>query len=259
MSGYEKAKEMRDKIAAKNVAKEEQAEKGKELAKSQLEQITTNSNLVQMYQDNATEGSENLSGQSPLLKVHKVGKSSTNTLSDGTEPQDGNFFYKPTQEEFKEVRCHILTISRGFRAPSIESEDKLVFTQILAGVFAESYLPFLMYVTGKKLNPMWEFGKVANQYTHAKPFPIPMFALSVLLSTHSEPTSDPKFGKSWVIDFEIEKNTDGTPKLVTDDGEFKFLRDHLDDMRTAISSIIASREKGEPEDTQEEPKSAMPF
>jgi hypothetical protein len=208
--------------------------------------VKQNDELAKMYKDNAELGSKNLGGQSPLLKVHTQGRSSTNELAEGGDPNDGWFFYKPTGEQFKEIECHILTISRGFRADGINKKD--VFNQLMAGVIVNNgeLKPFITYLTGLKLKQMWEFGKEASKYTRAKPIPIPMFTLKVKLTTERVKTD---YGNSWIIKFEILQNEDGSPIVVTDSGLFQFLRDHVESVEDTIASIIAAKA---PEETIDE-------
>ena len=234
--GERKFREQGEKLKADALAKTESEKKGKEVALNQLAQIRQNAELAQMYSDNAKVGAENLSGELPLLKVHAVGKSTKNELSDGTEPNDGWFFYKPTGEQFETVRCHILTISKGFRAEGMEGKE--IFNQVIGGVIMDGteMKPFIMYMTGLKLSPMWEFGKAASKHTKAKPIPVPMFALMVKMTPEKVANN---YGKSWVIKFEIEKSEDGTPVLVMDPGEFQYLKDHVEMVEDTISSLIA--------------------
>lgn len=231
--------------------KEEEVEAQRELLKSQaksitkanqLETVAQNEELAKLYMDNAEVGAENLGTDSPVLKVHQTGKSNNNQLADGTEPDDGWFFYKLTQEQFETLDCHILAISEGFRAPSFEKPGETTFNQVMGGMIVgegKNYKPFIMYMTGKKLTPMWEFGKAAHKYTHAKPVPVPLFALNVLLSTHKETNS---YGRSWLVDFQI-KRSEGTtfPEIVTDPGEFTFLRDSALEMKAMLASIVKGK------------------
>lgn len=213
----------------------------KALAISQLDSIRSNSELAKMYNENAMLGADNLSGELPLLKVHATGRSTKNELSDGSEPNDGNFFYKPTGEQFKTLTCHILTISRGFYADGIDKEKpKKTFNQIIGGVImdGEEMKPFIFYATGLRLKPMWEFGKSISKFTKMKPVGIPMFAMTARLTTEKVKND---FGSSWIVNFELEKNEDGTPKLVTDIGEFQFLKNHVEMVKETIESIIESR------------------
>lgn len=232
-----KLKEMGEKIKS-----EVEAEKGTEVqaasvANSQLEAIRANPDLAKMYADSSQIGAENLSGSAPLLKVHQPGRSTSNELSDGTEPNGGWFFYKPTGEQFQTVRCHILAISDGFRTKSLDPTKKPPFNQIMSGVIiGEGEMkPFMTYIASKKLQPMWDFRTEVSKYVYAKPMGIPMFALTVKLTTE-QITHDK--GKSFIINFEIEKNKDGTPVLVTDPAEFQFLRDHVAMVQQTAASII---------------------
>ena len=237
--GIDKLREQVEQIRGNDAAKKETA--AMEVAKT-LESVRNNEKLAALYRENVNVGTEDLGGQSPLLKVHTTNKSTANQLADGTEPNNGWFFYKPTGEQFKEVVCHILTISKGFRAKDMNGNDK--WNQLLAGVIEHQvegkvdYKPFVMYVTGTKLSKMWEFGKEAKQYTHAKPVGIPMFALSVKLTTEIVKSD---FGNNWVVNFEILKNEDGTPVLVTDEGVFVYLRDSVASVQDTIASIIDAK------------------
>lgn len=243
MSGYEKAKETADKLKEEKAETEEMALETKKQAVNELDAIKANSELSKMYQESATVGASNLSGETPLLKVHAVGRSK-NELADGSEPNDGFFFYKPTGEQFEYVEAHILTISKGYKAPGMaqgSEEAKEGFNQLLGGIIVHEgeYKPFVMYFTGLKLSHLWEFGKQASKYTKAKPFSIPMFALTVKLTTEKIKNT---YGTSWVVTFEIVKNEEGDPKLVTDQGEFQFLKDSVSISEEIIASVIAATE-----------------
>lgn len=233
-----KFREMGEKLKADKEAGVQNEKKNTEIALNNLAQIRQNAQLAQMYSESASVGADNLSGELPLMKVHAVGKSTKNELADGTEPNDGWFFYKPTGEQFQTVRCHILTISKGFRAEGMEK--KMIFNQVIGGVIMDGaeMKPFIMYMTGLKLSPMWEFGKQASKYTKMKPIAIPMFALTVKLSTEKVSNN---YGKSWIVNFEIEKNEDGSPVLVMDPGEFQFLKDHVEMVEDTIASIITAK------------------
>lgn len=242
--GIEKARAKADELKAEVQAKAEAEEKGMEAAKTQLETISQNKDLAQMYADNAHVGAENIAGSLPLLKVHQAGKSK-NTLANGQEPDNGNFFYQQTGEEFKDVLIHVLTISRGFKAPGLNGQGEDKFNQILGGCIIEegnTFKPFIMYFTGKKLRNLWDFGKEAAKYTHKKPLSIPMFALTVKLTTEKK---DNDFGYSFVVNFEIVKNEQGDPKLITDPGIFTYIRDNVEDVASTISSLIAAKASAE--------------
>lgn len=241
--GIEKAREKADELKAEKAEADAKAEKSMEAVKTQLETIAQNKDLAQMYAENAQVGAENIAGSLPLLKVHQVGKSK-NTLSSGGEPENGNFFYQQTGEEFKEVLIHVLTISRGFKAPGLNGEGDDKFNQILGGCIIEegNFKPFIMYFTGKKLKNLWEFGKEAAKYTHKKPLPIPMFALTVKLTSEKK---DNNYGYSFVVNFEIVKNEDGSPSLIMDPGIFTYIRDNVEDVAGTINSLIAAKASAE--------------
>lgn len=252
MGGHDKFKEVGEKLKADQAEKEEKQLQAKEQVLNQLAELRNNPELAKMYQDSSKMGAENLGGESPLLKVHATGRSTKNELADGSEPKDGNFFYKPTGEEFDSIDCHILTISKGFKAEGLQQQDgskKEVFNQILGGVIINDgeLRPFIIYFTGLKLSYLWEFGKAAAKYTRAKPVSIPMFALTVRLTTEKKANN---YGKSWIVKFEILKNEDGTPQLVMDPGEFQYLKDNVETTQELIASVVASKAAKDDEDNE---------
>lgn len=238
MTKQEEARAFNDKLKTEKENRELIEDQNRALVKSELEKIQQNPSLAKLYADNAAIGSQNLGGTSPIMKVIKEGKSKSR-LADGTRPQDGWFFYGPTQQQFQDLTVHILTISRGFRTKSLEAGKKDTFNQLLAGINIDGTNPFLIYMSGKKLTPMWEFGKIANKYTHAKPFGRPLFSLTVKLTTHMEKNSNPAWDDSWIIDFEIEKGEDNSPTFILDEKEFLFLRDKVADVEDSIESLIS--------------------
>jgi len=205
-----------------------------------LSLVQSNEELLKLYGESARLGSENLSGSVPMLKLYTTNKSLNCVLANGKEPNDGWFFLTGNQEQFENPVCHILTISKGFKAEGLASpttgEKKEVFNQILGGVIVDGtdYKPFLMYFSGVKLEKLWNFAKEVNKYTHAKPVGIPMFALTVVLSSVGFVH---KFGTSKVVDFKIVKKGD-FPELVTDAGQFVYLRDLLSQVESSINSLI---------------------
>lgn len=231
----------RDKLRKKvrKLDEEVKAKKASEVkgAENALIAVRKNPELTKMYRENAEVGAGNLVGELPLLKIHSVGKSTKNKLANGDDPSDGWFFYRPTEEQFKSIECHILTISRGFRAEGMKGK-KDVFNQLMAGVVINGgdIKPFITYLTGLKLSPMWEFGKEAAKYTKAKPIPIPMFALKVKLTTKKVSHN---YGESWIIEFEILRNKNGSPVVVADPGLFQYLRDHVETVEDTIASLIS--------------------
>ena len=260
--GEARLKERVAKLKADTAQKGLAEKENMDLVVNQLAALKNNSQLATMYAENAQVGAKNLAGELPLLKVHATGRSIKNVLSSGQEPNDGWFFYKVTAEQFEIVRCHILTISRGFRAEGMEGKED-VFNQILGGLIldGDDIKPFIMYFTGLKLSYLWEFGKEANKYTHAKPVPIPMFALTIELKTEKVTNS---YGKSWVVKFEIVKDKEDIPILVMDPAKFQFLKEKVEKVEDTIASLIATKANKEGEEVIEPvhevpPPDDMPF
>lgn len=216
--------------------------------------IENNAELVKRYQAASRMGSENLSGDMPILKVHSTGKSN-NELADGTEPNNGWFVYKPTKQQFQTIDCHILAISRGYNVPKLGGKQgETTYQNLLSGLMmvdGES-LPFILYLNSKgHRDRMWEFGKKIHQYTHQKPFAIPMFALTVRLSTIQVPYeftgNDGKTmkGKAWVVDYEVIKDGNGKPILVGDIKKFDYLEESAAKVIEKMEEIISSKSTNE--------------
>ena len=241
----------RDKFeaAVKKIKKDVSAKNAEEVkimaeVKNELATIAADPALVKMYQESADVGAKNLSGELPLLKVYSAGKSKAE-LADGSKPKDGWFFYKPLQKQFEKVTCHVLTISRGFRAEGMVNaktgkKDEPKFNQVMGGVILDEgkLLPFIMYFTGLKLQNLWDFGKEASKYTKAKPIPIPMFTMMVSLGTERKESA---YGESWVVTFTILKNKDGMPDVIADPELFTYLKENVMVMEDTIASIIEAK------------------
>lgn len=210
-----------------------------------------NSPLASKFSQNANRGSENLSlGKLPLIKLFQTGKTES-VLADGSEPHNGWFFYSPDQTEYEKVICHILTVSRGYYAKPKKDGDKAKFTQIMGGVMINNneMKPFVMYVTGLKLSPFWDFTRdVVGLYTHAKPIPVPMFCLTVVMKSEKVKT---EYGQSFTLNFDLVKDDDGFPVIVQDEGKFEFLNSMIDELNGMINSVIQSN------DTQDNPNIIM--
>lgn len=208
-------------------------ETGMALAKS-------NPVLAKLFLENAKVGSENLSSGLPLLKVNSAGKSQKNELKDGSQPKDGFFYYKPSKEQFETIDCHILTVSKGFRADGY-GDKKDVFNQIVAGVIMnEGYnvMPFIMYFTGIKLQNLWDFGKEASEYTKSKQFPIPLFALKVKLTSEQLKHNH---GTGWVVKFNIQRDENGFPIVIQDEKLFMALKKDVAKIEHEILGLIEQK------------------
>lgn len=241
MSGYEQAKAKADKLKEENKEAEEKAVAKKEETKNYLAKVQ-NEELAGLYRQNAKMGAENLGGNAPYLRIHTA-NSTANELPGGKYPKDGNLFYNPTKEEYSEVLCHILTISRGFKVWQEDKKTgakKLQFNQLIGGMITNDgeYKPFLMYVNGLKLQPMWKFGKEASEFTGTG---IPMFSLTVKITTE-QVKSD--YGMKWVPKFEIVRE-DNAPVLVLDLETFKMLQGGVVKLQESIEKLIQAKSSDE--------------
>jgi len=249
MTGLEHAKEVAEKLRKEAEASQAAKTAIVEKAVSELSAINDNPDLAKMYQESAEMGAKNVSAELPVLKVHTVGKS-LNKLADGNKPNDGWFYYKLTQTQSQSVTAHILTISPGYRSAGMDDTKKTsVFNQILGGVMIVngSLQPFIMYFNHKKLQNLWNFGKEISKYTKMRPIPIPIFALTIKLTTHQEPNG---FGESWIVDFEVVKNEQGTPDLVIDVELFKTLRSSVISSEEMIAGLIDANSINESSDSE---------
>ena len=198
-----------------------------------------------LYEESKNVGAANLGQSLPLLKVHYANQSK-NELDDGSEPENGNFFHTETKQQFKEVDCHILSISRGYRSEKPAGmvkpgENSLQYQQLLSGILVEADLPttpFMMFVKGLSLAPMWDFGKDARKYTKGKN-PVPLFALRVKLTAVQEKST--AGNKVWVTHYEIVRNKDGQPLLLSDAGNFSFIKEKVKDVEEVMDSIVANK------------------
>src|SRR3990167_10143390 len=127
MTGIDNARKVAGKMKADIEERKEVEKKNYDTA---MAEINDNEQLIKLYKENALVGSDNLSGQTPSLKIHTTGRSTNNQLADGSEPNDGWFFYGSTGQQFQTVQAHILAISRGFKAKGL-TDGKEVFNQLM--------------------------------------------------------------------------------------------------------------------------------
>jgi len=249
MTGYDKFVNNVKKLKEETVEKKVEDEKIMAEAIQSIELIKANPELMKMYQDNAQVGAENLGGELPILKVHSMGKSRGNITVDGIEPAHGSFFHKITRKAYSDVSAHILVVSRGFYAKNIEEGKEDKWNQIIGGMITndgdENMTPFVMFVSGLRLSKLWDFGKEAGKWTKAKPISIPMYALTVHMTTEEVSHAKSKqYGNALVINFEIFKDANENPELVYDPKVMKFLRDSYDEMRGIIDNLVENKAIG---------------
>lgn len=173
--------------------------------------IVFSKDVADIYSQYAETGSENLSASLPLLKVTEA--NSNNIGPDGTPVLAGYFYYAPTQEAIKEMDVSIISVSRGFYAMDNSETPKPKYTTLVCGLILETMMPFILFVTGTRLQHLWDFGKDIKPLTRRKPVPIPMFALKTHLSLERVKT---KYGYNHVIHFDPRKDEAGQYDLITD-------------------------------------------
>lgn len=256
----EKAHKIQEEVEKK---KEEKAVAHADIVKkSQSQMVQGNPELLKMFADTANAGTEGIGGKSPQLKIHATGRSSVNQLANGAQPNDGWLFYQPTGEQFKEVECHIIAISRGYYVPdTMNPAKKQKYNTLMAGVITNQGSPkfFIMYLNGLKLAPMWAFGEEAGKYKRNAEMRIPMYALKVKLAAKQVQTDK---GFFWIPTFDILKNEDGSPVIITDMRSAKFLNEKILEAKEMFSVIMEAKATDEqpepealPESKGEDPKS----
>jgi hypothetical protein len=244
MSEQEKARAKAESLRPNTEEQTKIANDAKAIVKSQLAALRANPTMAALYKGAAKKGAANLGGASyPYLRQHSSSNSLNNELADGTQPRDGEFYYKPTKQAWSEFDAHILTISPSFYVINEDRKTKekyLRFQQLVAGYILEGGepKPFIFFIGGVRLQPMWKFAKEASQLTRSRDWPIPMFALLVHVTGSQVKTEN---GFKWVANFNIEREA-GEPKLIEDEGEFVFYRDSVDYLEAECEQIIADHE-----------------
>ncbi len=240
--------------ATANKLKKESAKEKKEVAASKaFEQVEEQSltvdpveghglaidpDVAAFYKRNARVGSENISRIAlPGLKVTE--SNSNNELEDGTRSEVGKIFYTATKEEFDSVEVSIMSVSRGYYAEGMKKDDDPKFNQIVSGIILDSMKRFIMYVSGKRLQYLWDFGKELSPFTKHKEMPVPMMAFRVNLST--TPVKH-QYGTTHIVNFEIIRDKDNKVQLTTDIGVLEVLRSGIESMEQAVESIIEATE-----------------
>lgn len=223
--------------------------------------------LADFYKDNAGVGSENLAGSIPQLKVTE--SNSQNEGLDGQHVAAGQFYYSPTKEAFLSTRVSIMAISRGFYALDNQKDPKPKFTQLLGGMMLDSLQPFVMFVSGTRLQNMWNFGKEIKPFTKQ----VPMFSFDVELGLEKVKTD---YGTNHVVTYEVKRDDQGQIQLIADRELLNMLRNGVESVQDMFDSFIEQKEvdretgellKGKPEsnygdvatdDGQEPPEDYVP-
>lgn len=183
-----------------------------------MQALLENAELAMLFNKNADLGSEELDGGRAQLKIHTTNKSKGHVLFNGEEPNNGWLFDTGTQQQYQTVDAHVLAVSRGFKAKGMEEEGidaGLKFNQVMMIVLLQDdgslSDPLLVYLSGGKLNNLWEFGKEAKKFTKARPQAIPLFALLTKIGVEKW-THD--FGSSFRFTFNLQYNELGHPLMV---------------------------------------------
>lgn len=205
--------------------------------------LSVPADLVDFYKENAGVGSENLSGALPQLKINE--SNSHNEMADGQEAPAGTFFYSPTKEAFETVKVSIMVISKGFYGiqknedGSLPKRDdgsiKTDFTQLVGGMILESQQPFVMFVSGTRLQKMWDFGKEIKPFTKQ----VPMFSFEVELGLEKQKQGS----RVWhIVTYKVTRDAKGQIQLLGDREMLAMLRAGVDSMKDMFDGFIEQNE-----------------
>jgi len=200
--------------------------------------------LQSFLKENASVGSENLGGASlPQLKITE--SNSKNELEDGQYAPTGEFYYSPDKTTHKELTVSIMSISRGFYALDNSKDPKPKFTQLLGGMIINTGKPFVMFVSGTRLQKMWDFAKQIRPLTKGKAA-IPMFALKAKLTLER---IDTEYGMNHVVNYSLVKE-DGMIQILGDMDALQMVRSNVDMIEEMFAGFIeqkeVDKETGEP-------------
>lgn len=210
--------------------------KDKALATVEVQGVAVAPEVADFFKSNADVGSNNLGGSIPQLKVTEA--NSQNEMQDGQYAPAGTLYYMPTKETFEAVDVSIITTSRGFYALDNQKEPKPKFTQLVGGMLLDSMQPFVMFMSGTRLQGLWDFGKEIKAFTKSKASPIPMFAIKVALVPRRVTTN---FGVNHVVDFKVSKK-DGNIMVINDIDMLTLLRNGVDQLEDTFESFIKLKE-----------------
>ena len=101
--------------------------------------------------------------------------------------------------------------------------------------------PFWIFISGQaRVNALWEFQKELRAYNNAG---IPSFPLLVKLTTGKGPEPAKKTqSRATVVNFEVEKDDEGSPIIVTDNAEYLALRENVHSQDEYIEAYINRKE-----------------
>lgn len=197
--------------------------------------ITVDPEVAAFYNENKDVGAENLGGALPLLSI--VQFNSKGLLANGSRPNVGYLYYKPTKEQFEEMEVSIVSISKGYYSKPSEYNKEPKFTQIVAGMLFDGR-PFVWFVKGNALQYIWDFAKQAAPYTKAKDQPVPMFALRVMLKTQTITT---KQGDVSIPIMSLVRDDKKLALVETNLEKLHILREFYDYITPMIENIIANK------------------
>lgn len=252
MTGLDKARETATKL--KDQSEKEKIEKAKGTGETALTEH--NPEWQRLMAADARQEMESSGGSLPFLKVYVANRSQV-TLADGREPTNGWFFYVPTREQYQEVYCHVLHISRGFRAEGMANEEGIKkdrYNQIVAGIILnDEPKPFWMFISGQaRIQKLWEFQKQLRTLNAAH---FPTFPLLVKLTTEKVKTEK---SPAIVVNFAVQLTDDGKPEMNLSYPEYMELRNQAHKQEKYVGEYIVRKEVTPDEPADLPPPDAPP-
>src|SRR5690606_38240546 len=124
---------------------------------------------------------------------------------------------------------------RGFYALDNQEDPKPKFTQLMGGMMLDTMQPFVMFISGTRLENMWNFGKEVKPFTKQ----VPMFSFEVELGTEKNKT---KYGMNHIVTFTVKRDSKGQVQLLADRDVLSILRNGVAQVEDMFASFIQQKE-----------------
>lgn len=237
--------------------------KSEVLASNQaIQAAQLSSEAMEYLQRHSTTGAEDLNTgvTVPQLRIHSVGVSAKNQLTDGSDPTDGQIFYTGDQTAYDKVTVVLLSIKKC----RLEQEDEKTHEKymkanyLLAGVIDETLQPFVMYVKGMSYNKIWGLEDQLKPYVTKRAGGIPLSMVKIVISSEKEKVEqgDYKGQKKNVLKFELLMDHSGQYPVLEGSGEkLRVLESSMEKAELMLDQIISSKGMTEKEWNQSKKQS----
>jgi len=195
-TGIDKAREVRDKIAA-----DKQAETAEEIFAPATVEHHTQLTPVKHY--SSIQGLEEVTTDIiplPFYKLVQPGSTNIKTSEDGEDADPGQFYQGDTGTAVDELRCGIVRAKRIVK----EYQGKRNVSLGILGVNLETMSPFLMNISVASFS---NFGRMMNTLNQRKIDAIwkyPIVINTTKVETKKNINGQDQMVKYWVMDFQVE-------------------------------------------------------